>query len=564
MVQSFDKLILTQQDCEGMEFVLGKANITLGRATINEIVLLHDSKVSRHHARIDKGGAGYTIVDLGSTNGTYVNGRRVASSTLTPGDVIKLGDTVFRFESGLPQIEPDVIPLDSEADLEKTLCRTTLSMTLKDTEVPRFAIHTPDKTWEVSMIGEALTIGRHPQSDIVLDQPMVSRHHARIQKRGETFIIRDLGSTNGTFVRGKRIEEQALQDCDAIVIGNARLVFKHKFSSEDLTLTDLPKRTKKGKRHPVVFIPGLTGSELWRGSERVWPNPKLFFTQPQQLRLAENNPLEARAVVGEVVVVPNLIKLDRYSRLSDYLEESLEYERGKDLFEFPYDWRQDCRLAAKQLAKAIDSWKISPPVVIIAHSMGSLVSRYYVERLGGKKKVSRMIFLGGPHYGAPKALMTLLFGPKLLPFGLLGERLREVIATFPSMYQLLPIYSCAEDQKKQSVDLLSDETWLLEGQRPLLRTAREFRKELGTHCGVPSISIFGYGIKTVTRVKVKRNSQGRWQDVDFDLEESGDATVPEQSAIVEGSEIHPVQQDHGTLYVDRDVKKRLKLELTRP
>jgi pSer/pThr/pTyr-binding forkhead associated (FHA) protein len=564
MVQSFDKLVMMQQDYEGIEFVLEKANVTLGRATINEIVLLHDSKVSRHHARIDKKETGLTIVDLGSTNGTYVNGKRVGSSTLVPGDVIKLGDTVFRFESGLPQIEPDVIPLDSEEDLEKTLCRTTFSMTLKDTEIPRFAVHTPDKTWEVSMAGEALSIGRHPQSDIVLDQPMVSRHHARIEKRGEAFIIRDLGSTNGTFVGGRRTDERALQDCDAIVIGNARLVFKHKFSSEDLTLTGLPRGPKKMKRHPVVFIPGLTGSELWRGSERVWPNPKLFFTQPQQLRLSENNPLEARAVVGEVVIVPNLIKLDRYSRLSDYLEESLEYERGKDLFEFPYDWRQDCRLAAKQLATAIDSWKISPPVVIIAHSMGCLVSRYYVERLGGKKRVSRMIFLGGPHYGSPQALMTLLFGPKLLPFGLLGERLRKVISTFPSMYQLLPTYPCAEDQKKQSIDLLSDETWLLEEQRPLLRTAREFRKELGTHCSVPSISIFGYGIKTVTRVKVNRNPQGRWQNVDFGSEEGGDATVPEQSAIVEGSEIHPVQQAHGALYVDRDVKKRLKVELTRP
>ena len=564
MEQFLSKLVMTQEGCEGIEFVLEKANVTLGRATINEIVLLHDSKVSRHHARIDKKEAGFTIVDLGSTNGTYVNGKRVGSSTLVPGNVIKLGDTVFRFESGPPQIEPDVIPLNSEEDLEKTLCRTALSMTLKDTEIPRFAVHTPDKTWEVSMTGEALSIGRHPQSDIVLDQPMVSRHHARIEKRGETFIIRDLGSTNGTFVGGKRMDEHALQDCDAILIGNARLVFKHKFSSEDLTLTDFPKQLKKVKRHPVVFVPGLTGSELWRGSERVWPNPKLFFTHPQQLRLSENNPLEARAVVGEVVVVPNLIKLDRYSRLSDYLEESLGYERGKDLFEFPYDWRQDCRLAAKHLGNAIDTWKMSPPVVIIAHSMGSLVSRYYVERLGGKKKVSRMIFLGGPHYGAPKALMNLLFGPKFLPFGLLGERLREVISTFPSMYELLPIYPCVEDQKKQSIDLLSDETWLLEDQRPLLRTAREFRKELGAHCGVPSISIFGYGIKTVTRVKVKRNPQGRWQNVDFDAEEGGDATVPEQSAIVEGSEIHPVQQAHGALYVDRDVKKRLKVELTRP
>jgi hypothetical protein len=60
------------------------------------------------------------------------------------------------------------------------------------------------------------------------------------------------------------------------------------------------------------------------------------------------------------------------------------------------------------------------------------------------------------------------------------------------------------------------------------------------------------------------NPQGRMENVDFDVKEGRDATVPEQSAIVEGSEIHPVQQGHGTLYVDRDVKKRLRVELTRP
>jgi pSer/pThr/pTyr-binding forkhead associated (FHA) protein len=563
MDETLGKLIMTQPDCEGMEFVLAKATLTLGRATINEIVLL-DSKVSRHHARIDKAGAVFTLVDLGSTNGTLVNGKRVTSLALTAGDLIKLGDTTFRFESGPPVVEPDIIPLNSEADLENTLCRTTFSMTLKDTEVPRFAVHTHDKTWEVSMAQEVLTIGRNPRSDIVLDQPMVSRNHARVERRGDGFVIRDLGSTNGTWIGGQRIEEHTLQDCDAVLIGNARLLFKHRFTSDDLTYIEPQKQHRKGKRQPVVFVPGLTGSELWRGSERLWPNPKLFFTQPQQLRISKDNPLEARAIVGEVVIVPNLIKLERYSRLSDYLEEGLGYERGKDLFEFPYDWRQDCRLAAKQLAKAVDTWKLSPPVILIAHSMGSLVSRYYVERLGGKKKVSRMIFLGGPHYGAPRALMTILFGPKLLPFGLMGERLREVISTFPSMYQLLPTYPCTEDQKKQSIELLSDETWLLDAQKPLLRTAREFRKELGTHCSVPSISIFGYGIKTITKVRVKRNQQGQWENVDFEADDGGDATVPEQSAVVEGSEIHPVQQSHGMIFADRDVKKRLKVELTRP
>jgi hypothetical protein len=52
--------------------------------------------------------------------------------------------------------------------------------------------------------------------------------------------------------------------------------------------------------------------------------------------------------------------------------------------------------------------------------------------------------------------------------------------------------------------------------------------------------------------------------VDFDVEEDGDATVPGQSPIAEGSEIHPVQQADRSLYVDSDVKKRLKVELTCP
>ncbi len=47
------------------------------------------------------------------------------------------------------------------------------------------------------------------------------------------------------------------------------------------------------------------------------------------------------------------------------------------------------------------------------------------------------------------------------------------------------------------------------------------------------------------------------------MEPGGDGTIPEHSAVLEGSEIHPVRQQHGALFVDSDVKMRLKLELTR-
>jgi hypothetical protein len=54
-----------------------------------------------------------------------------------------------------------------------------------------------------------------------------------------------------------------------------------------------------------------------------------------------------------------------------------------------------------------------------------------------------------------------------------------------------------------------------------------------------------------------------WRKLDLKIEEGGDATIPDASAIVKNSEIHPVQQHHGSLYVDNDVRKRLRLELTR-
>ena len=76
--------------------------------------------------------------------------------------------------------------------------------------------------------------------------------------------------------------------------------------------------------------------------------------------------------------------------------------------------------------------------------------------------------------------------------------------------------------------------------------------------------IFGYGIKTIAEVNVVRDPSGKLEHVDYLSEAIGDGSVLEKSAFLPGSEIHPVRQHHGTLFVDNDVKMRLKVELTRP
>jgi len=110
---------------------------------------------------------------------------------------------------------------------------------------------------------------------------------------------------------------------------------------------------------------------------------------------------------------------------------------------------------------------------------------------------------------------------------------------------------------------LKDDTWLPESQRPFLKIASDFRQELGYLSSVPCVSIFGYGHKTAVRGLIERRPDGGWKKVSFVEEVAGDLTVPAGSAVLKNSEIHPVYQEHGALYVDNDVKMRLKVELTR-
>jgi pSer/pThr/pTyr-binding forkhead associated (FHA) protein len=433
---------------------------------------------------------------------------------------------------------------------------------LSETGKPRLVVQHAGRTWSAPLDAAVATIGRRPDNDIAIQSGKVSRYHARIERTAAGFLLEDLHSDNGTWVGGQRIARHSLADGEAIRIGGARLLFKAGFVEEELTVMDA--RPRSGKRRPVIVVPGYLGSELYNGSDRVWPNTRLLFSGDPVLCWSEDKPgLEPRRLVDEVVIVPNLIKLEQYGRLTHYLEEALGYQMGKDLLTFPYDFRQDIRRSARKLAQAVEDWGPRDPVTVVAHSMGSLVSRYYVDRLGGHRRVERLVMLGGPQLGAPETILNLVLGGQLLPFGILAERLRDLVLSHPGAHQLLPSYACGNDQTGQPVDWLNDATWLPEKAQPLLKNAAEFWREMRPRPAVPALCIFGYGLKTVASVRLERGPDGVAQKVDVVRDTVGDGTVPELSAVMEGAEIHPVEQYHGSLHVDNDVKKRLKVELTR-
>ncbi len=172
-------------------------HFTIGRAPANDLTI-DNPAVSRQHARLEQRGASYWIVDLGSTNGTMVNGQRIESQALQEGDIIRIGDPQgnsvgLTFHSGIaPRRYAGTIRLGQ------------LNLTQKP----------------------VLTIGRDPASQIPLNHPLVSYHHARVEQTPQGHLIRDLKSNNGTFVNGQRVSgTQPLKPHDVIHIGPFKLVY---------------------------------------------------------------------------------------------------------------------------------------------------------------------------------------------------------------------------------------------------------------------------------------------------------------------------------------------------
>lgn len=71
-----------------------------------------------------------------------------------------------------------------------------------------------------------ITVGRHPDCNLVLADPNVSRNHAEIRPDGDRYLIVDLGSTNGSRVNGVRVDRQVLDDGDELMFGNTRMRFE--------------------------------------------------------------------------------------------------------------------------------------------------------------------------------------------------------------------------------------------------------------------------------------------------------------------------------------------------
>lgn len=224
-------------------------------------------------------------------------------------------------------------------------------------------------------------------------------------------------------------------------------------------------------RHLVIFVPGIMGTILQKDGRDVWaPSRQALWTLLETC----GDSLRGLRVVGEdgqsddlgdgiradrlvrdtVFQIPRLIDHSGYGPFLDLLPEFLEITPGSvhapqdeaSFYPFPYDWRRDNRVSARRLQRFVETqlprWRTwsgarDAKMILIGHSMGGLVARYYVEVLGGWKHTLALITIGTPHRGALGALDLLSNGvPKLKPVFDIGQLVRS----FESAYQLLPTY----------------------------------------------------------------------------------------------------------------------------
>ncbi len=82
-----------------------------------------------------------------------------------------------------------------------------------------------------------MVVGRDPASEIAIDNLGISRQHCAFEVRGDSFLVQDLGSSNGTYVNGKKVSQYYLNDGDEVVIGKYTLRF-----SNEAQVTDVPER----------------------------------------------------------------------------------------------------------------------------------------------------------------------------------------------------------------------------------------------------------------------------------------------------------------------------------
>lgn len=336
----------------------------------------------------------------------------------------------------------------------------------------------------------------------------------------------------------------------------------------------------------VVVLPGIMGSRLADADGKpVWDlsgaalvrGLRTFGGSLKALCLpkdiGDGHPGDGVVPVGlmpDLHVVPGIWHpVDGYTDLLRWLERHFTLSVADNLLTFPYDWRLSCRHNAERLKGRIDleleRWRASAPdrrearVVFLCHSMGGLVARHYVQRLGGHEITRCLITLGTPHRGSAEALANLVNGTRVL-----GLDLGDFARSLPSLHQLAPDYTCVKGPG--GLAYARDLPGLPGVDPALLADAARFHADLRADPPRAELhAVVGVGQPTATTAAYVDDRLVLLADIDG-ADEGGDGTVPRLAALPANRagdgygapEGFTPYEQHGSLQNNRGVRDALR------
>jgi len=211
---------------------------------------------------------------------------------------------------------------------------------------------------------------------------------------------------------------------------------------------------KQAGNTPILIVPGVLGTDIYKGTDLLWANSKMatgFDSFMDPLAFNSNlspidNSLVATDVIKKMTFNTGILKFKVYDYTDGLINQltspDIGYTEGKDLFTFPYDWRfgvsEDTVNQLKGEIAYIASTTGSSVVNVVAHSTGGLLVKKYVMENPVDHHIGKAVFVGVPNLGAPQALKALTVGDDFGVFNLDPAEMKKIGKNMPVIYDLAP------------------------------------------------------------------------------------------------------------------------------
>jgi pimeloyl-ACP methyl ester carboxylesterase len=326
----------------------------------------------------------------------------------------------------------------------------------------------------------------------------------------------------------------------------------------------------------AIIVPGIMGSVLKLDDEIIWPGSlgSLWLPYKKMTELLRDDLIATDCIRTFSVTT-------QYQALIDDLTTCGFSEAEGTLIIAAYDWRKDNADAAKVLAdhidKAVARFGAETDISIIAHSMGGLISRYYLETgqfhdRPGFGNILRLITLGTPHTGAALALPMVLGREKQLFLSKDQVLLAARDPRYPAAYQLLPPegepFAWAKDAGGTLMNVYDQDVAKRLGLvQANLDKARRFHGALNFAKRPDKVRYFcfaGTQQTTATHVLLRDDGHKGLRPDAIEEKDGGDGTVPTWSAFLPRFERQFVGGEHATIYQTRELRRVLATLLGKP